>query len=33
MPFDFRIKNYTTFDEYFNLYIEHQIENVRTKVQ
>lgn len=33
MPFDFRIKNYTAFDEYFKLYIEHQIENVRTKVQ
>jgi hypothetical protein len=33
MTFDFRIKNYTAFDEYFNLYIEHQIENVRAKVQ
>lgn len=32
MPFDFRIKNYTAFDEYFKLYIEKHIENVRTKV-
>ena len=28
MPYDFRIENYDSFDEYFNLYIQHQLKNI-----
>jgi hypothetical protein len=26
MPYDFRIKNYDSFNKYFNLYIQHKLE-------
>jgi hypothetical protein len=32
MPYDFRIENYDLFDEYFNLYIQHQFEIIRNLI-